>query len=106
MLKKHRLQEEKDGRGEEKEAALREELEAHPAPPSLPEPNDSQPEAEEKTFSEDLDPEVSTPAELPSCVLHSRPWHLITREKISMHVCVCVTCFLQHGCRYVLCPYV
>ncbi|XP_045432578.1 microtubule-associated protein 9 isoform X2 [Pipistrellus kuhlii] len=57
MLKKHRLQEEKDGLGEEKEAALREELEAHPAPPSLPEPNDSQPEAEEKTFSEDLDPE-------------------------------------------------
>lgn len=57
MLKKHRLQEEKDGLGEEKETALREELEAHPAPSSLPEPNDSQPEAEEKTFSEDLDPE-------------------------------------------------
>lgn len=56
MLKKHRLQEEKDGLGEETETALLEELEAHPAPPFLPEPNDSQPEAEEKTFSEDLDP--------------------------------------------------
>ncbi|XP_070271532.1 microtubule-associated protein 9 isoform X3 [Myotis yumanensis] len=57
MLKKHRLQEEKDGLGEERETALREELEAHPAPSSLPEPKDRQPEAEEITFSEDLDPE-------------------------------------------------
>ncbi|ELK37303.1 PREDICTED: microtubule-associated protein 9 [Myotis davidii] len=57
MLTKHRLQEEKDGLGGERETALREELEAHPAPSSLPEPKDRQPEAEEKTFSEDLDPE-------------------------------------------------
>uniref|UniRef100_G1NTD4 Microtubule associated protein 9 n=1 Tax=Myotis lucifugus TaxID=59463 RepID=G1NTD4_MYOLU len=57
MLKKHRLQEEKDGLGEERETALREELEAHPAPSSLPELKERQPEAEEKTFSEDLDPE-------------------------------------------------
>ncbi|XP_036171112.1 microtubule-associated protein 9 isoform X7 [Myotis myotis] len=57
MLKKHRLQEEKDGLGEERETALREELEAHPAPSSLPELKERQSEAEEKTFSEDLDPE-------------------------------------------------
>lgn len=90
MLKKHRLQEEKDGLGEERETALWEELEAHPAPSSLPEPKDRQPEAEEKTFSEDLDPEVSIPAELPSCVLPFRPWHLIMRERkfLCMYVCV------------------
>lgn len=70
LLKKHRLQEEKDGLGEGKETALREELEAHPAPSSLPEPNDSQPEAEEKTSSEDLAPEVSAPAELPAVFSH------------------------------------
>lgn len=90
MLTKHRLQEEKDGLGGERETALREELEAHPAPSALPEPKDRQPGAEEETFSEDLDPEVSIPADLPSCVLPFRPWHLIMREKIAMHVCVCV----------------
>ncbi|XP_053514630.1 microtubule-associated protein 9 isoform X3 [Artibeus jamaicensis] len=57
MLKKHSLREEKEGRGEEKETALHEELEVHAVPLSLPGPSDRQPEDEKKAISENLDAE-------------------------------------------------
>ncbi|XP_023386519.1 microtubule-associated protein 9 isoform X2 [Pteropus vampyrus] len=59
ILKKQSLREEKDGLEEEKEAALHEELEAHCIPSSLPKLNGRPLEAEEKAFSENLDPEDS-----------------------------------------------
>nr|KAF6401694.1 microtubule associated protein 9 [Rousettus aegyptiacus] len=59
MLKKQSHREEKEALGEEKETALHEELEAHCAPLSLPRLNGRQLEAEEKAFSENLDPEDS-----------------------------------------------
>lgn len=103
LLRKHTLRQEKDGLGEEKETALQKELEAHPAPSSLLGPNDRQREAEEKASPESLDPEVSTPAELMSCVLKFRPWHLIIRDAVFLCTCVCVsvcvTCFLQQLIR-------
>ncbi|XP_040327654.1 microtubule-associated protein 9 isoform X1 [Herpailurus yagouaroundi] len=57
MLKTHSHKEEKDGPGEDKTTALREELEPHSAPSPLPVLNDGQLEAEKKAFSENLDPE-------------------------------------------------
>ncbi|XP_019588812.2 microtubule-associated protein 9 isoform X1 [Rhinolophus sinicus] len=57
MLKKHSHREEKDGLGEEKEAALREEVEAHSAPLPLPRLRSRRLEAERKAFPESLDPE-------------------------------------------------
>eukprot|EP00071_Canis_lupus_P025689 XP_022259246.1 microtubule-associated protein 9 isoform X2 [Canis lupus familiaris] len=56
MLKKHSHGEEKDGPGEGKTPALREELEARSAPSPLPKLNDGQLEAEKKLASENLDP--------------------------------------------------
>ncbi|EQB77392.1 tyrosine-protein phosphatase non-receptor type 11 isoform 1 [Camelus ferus] len=60
MLKKHSHREEKDGLGEDRETTLREELDAHSVPASLPQLNGGQPEAEKHAVSENLDPEVST----------------------------------------------
>ncbi|KAM8766007.1 microtubule-associated protein 9 isoform 2-T3 [Rhynchonycteris naso] len=57
LLKRHSIGEDKEGRGEEKETALREGLEAPSAPPSLPGPDDGQLEAEKQALSENLDPE-------------------------------------------------
>ncbi|XP_031525907.1 microtubule-associated protein 9 isoform X2 [Vicugna pacos] len=57
MLKKHSHREEKDGLGEDRETALREELDAHSVPASLPELNGGQREAEKHAVSENLDPE-------------------------------------------------
>lgn len=99
MLKKQSHREEKEALGEEKETALHEELEAHCAPLSLPRLNGRQLEAEEKAFSENLDPEVSTTVELLNRVLEFRPLHLIKRERekifVYMHVCVCYIFFQQ-----------
>lgn len=96
-MKKQSHREEKDGLEEEKEAALHEELEAHCIPSSLPKLNGRPLEAEEKAFSENLDPEVSTTAELLNRVLEFRPLHLIKRERekifVYMHVCVCYMFF-------------
>nr|KAF6480988.1 microtubule associated protein 9 [Molossus molossus] len=103
LLKRHSLREDKGGPGEEKETALCDQRETHSASSSLLGPNDRQREAEKKASSEDLDPEVSTPAELLGCVLEFRPLHLIMRERIFVRVCVCVcvcvTCFLQQLIR-------
>ncbi|KAG8507317.1 Microtubule-associated protein 9 [Galemys pyrenaicus] len=69
LLKKHSQREEKDGL-EDKETALPEECKEHdelvarPAPLPPPRLNGRQPEAKRKTCSENLDPEVSTAAEL------------------------------------------
>ena len=98
MLKKHSHGEEKDGPGEGKTPALCEELEARSAPSPLPKLNDGQLEAEKKLASENLDPKVSTTAEL--C---SRPEVFASdyeKEIVCTRVCVfvglCVfTCFLQ-----------
>lgn len=92
MLKKQSHREEKEALGEEKETALHEELEAHCAPLSLPRLNGRQLEAEEKAFSENLDPEVSTTVELLNRVLEFRPLHLIKRERenICLHARVCM----------------
>nr|XP_031298619.1 microtubule-associated protein 9 isoform X2 [Camelus dromedarius]XP_045362425.1 microtubule-associated protein 9 isoform X2 [Camelus bactrianus] len=57
MLKKHSHREEKDGLGEDRETTLREELDAHSVPASLPQLNGGQPEAEKHAVSENLDPE-------------------------------------------------
>ncbi|XP_066135717.1 microtubule-associated protein 9 isoform X2 [Saccopteryx bilineata] len=57
LLKRHSIGEEKEGRGEEKETALCEGLEAPSAPPPLPGPDDGQLEAEKQALSANLDPE-------------------------------------------------
>lgn len=64
MLKKHSHGEKKDSLGNNKETVPHEDLEGHSTPSFLPRPNDRQPEAERNAFSENLDPEVSTVAEL------------------------------------------
>lgn len=71
MLKTHSHKEEKDGPGEDKTTALREELEPHSAPSPLPALNDGQLEAEKKAFSENLDPEVSATVQLLNLFLNS-----------------------------------
>lgn len=94
MLKKHSHGEEKDGLGEEKEAALCEEVEARSAPLPLPRLRGRQLEAERKAVPENIDPEVSTAAELLNRVLEFRLLDLIMRERKRerncMHACVCV----------------
>uniref|UniRef100_A0A452S655 Microtubule associated protein 9 n=1 Tax=Ursus americanus TaxID=9643 RepID=A0A452S655_URSAM len=82
MLKKHNHKEEKEGLGEDKTTALREELEAHSAPSPLPKLSDRQLEAEKKSFSENRDPEVSTTDELLNCALELRSSHLIMKKRI------------------------
>ena len=51
MLKRHNHKEEKEGLGEDKTTALREELEARSAPSPLPKLSDRQLEAEKKSLS-------------------------------------------------------
>ncbi|KAF6306615.1 microtubule associated protein 9 [Rhinolophus ferrumequinum] len=73
MLKKHSHGEEKDGLGEEKEAALREEVEALSAPLPLPRLRGRQLEAERKAFPENIDPEDPWLTSLSSSSLKESP---------------------------------
>lgn len=95
MLKKRSLREEKAGLGEDKEAALHEELAARSAPLPLARLNGGHLGAEKQAFSENPDPEVSTTAELLQCVLKFRLLHLILRERKKINICVnaCVHAF-------------
>ena len=92
MLKKHSHGEKKDSLGDDKETVPHEELEAHSTPSFLPRLNGRQPEAEKNAFSENLDPEVSTVAEL---CFEFRYLRLIMRERetICVHACVCLCVF-------------
>lgn len=87
MLKKHSHGEKKDSLRDNRETVPHEDLEAHSTPSFLPRLNDRQPEAEKNAFSENLDPEVSTVAEL---CFEFRFLHLIIREREYLCTCMCV----------------
>ncbi|XP_002924383.1 microtubule-associated protein 9 isoform X1 [Ailuropoda melanoleuca] len=87
MLKRHNHKEEKEGLGEDKTTALREELEARSAPSPLPKLSDRQLEAEKKSFSENLDPEdpwVTSLSSLPLKESHGDSFSPGSGEKASI----------------------